>query len=68
MINFRFNLLIFLQLFILTNGLTQSLEIKNGVLDLREHSWDNKLLKLDGDWGFYWMEFVDPLEDANPVN
>lgn len=39
---------------------------KNGVLDLRHHSFDTNV-KLDGEWLFYWNQLLSP-SDTNTLN
>jgi len=36
----------------------QSFEVKNGTLDLRQYSFNNQPISLDGDWEFYWQKFI----------
>lgn len=40
---------------------------ERGFLDLTNHNWDAGLVPLDGDWRFYWKEFLpadQPAEDG----
>lgn len=40
---------------------------KNGILDLSKHSFeDGKVISLDGEWEFYWEEFILPGDFSDP--
>jgi signal transduction histidine kinase len=38
---------------------------KDGVIDLRHQSFDEKI-PLDGEWRFYWQQFINPKDTLNP--
>lgn len=39
----------------------QGASSRNGEIDLR--NWDsNEIIKLDGEWGFYWEQFLNPFD------
>jgi len=42
----------------LTSAQGQLTEVKNGILDLRNQSFDNQSISLDGNWEFYWQKFL----------
>lgn len=40
---------------------------KNGILDLSKHSFDDgKIVPLDGEWEFYWEEWISPTDFSDP--
>ncbi|MEI1278914.1 sensor histidine kinase [Leptospira venezuelensis] len=40
---------------------------KNGTLDLSEYPFeDGKIISLDGEWEFYWEEFISPGDFSDP--
>ncbi|PJZ76965.1 sensor histidine kinase [Leptospira neocaledonica] len=40
---------------------------KNGTLDLSKHSFeDGKIVPLDGEWEFYWEEWISPNDFSDP--
>ncbi|TGK06070.1 histidine kinase [Leptospira selangorensis] len=48
------------------SGLEHS-SAKNGILDLSKHSFqDGKIIPLDGEWEFYWEEFISPGDFSGP--
>ncbi|BDQ12863.1 ATP-binding protein [Sediminibacterium sp. TEGAF015] len=61
---FRF-LIFILFLFSVGFSIAQEQSIQNGVLDLRKVDIKNKPVALNGNWGFYWNELLQPNEIKN---
>ncbi|MCP3872370.1 MAG: PAS domain S-box protein [Desulfobacteraceae bacterium] len=41
---------------------TNTPKVKKGVIDLRNHTFDNNAVKLNGQWEFYWKQWINPEE------
>jgi hypothetical protein len=41
---------------------------KNGIIDLTQISWRNNVIKLSGEWDFYWNEFVLPTKSNDTID
>lgn len=61
---FRF-LIFILFLFSVGFSIAQEQSIQNGVLDLRKVDIKKKPVALNGNWGFYWNELLQPNEIKN---
>ncbi len=70
----RKNVLVLLIAYIFANQfnntvVAQNPTAKNGFIDLTQTNWQNNVIKLSGEWDFYWNEFLLPVNrsDSLPV-
>jgi len=60
--------IIFAATLLVNNNLqSQNTNVNNGVLDVTQTDLSTKLIKLEGNWDFYWKEFVMPLSAADSL-
>lgn len=60
-----FKILTFIVTFLLINSATAA--VKNARIDISEYNFNNDIIKLEGDWHFYWQKFINP-QDGRSLN